>query len=925
MKRNGFDYGVYPSGAEITADGVYSFYAVDPAGNKTPEYKITLDRTAPVGTLYAGSAIVPSGRITNAAYVTYRAMDNTELYASYVRTPNAANYVRFKDGTQFTADGTYYFYSEDKIGNVSGIASVTLDRTKPVVAVYADGGEIVSGAYTNQNYVGFSASDAGGGIAAKYVKRPGAGAYTPYTEGTRLSGEGAYFFYAVDAAGNRSDVCAVTVDRAAKPLTVVGLTEDGITDDKRVTGDASLMWEDRNPDAYAPIVTVTVNGRIYNKGGVIRTIDGGAYVIESVDAVGNVWTDLFTAERTDVLNGTLNKEYWETKDGDGDTYSFAAYESALTFAKEREAALVKTGTWIGSVWDGGIAIDAADGVNAVNGTYYVYKKSGENGVWVAYFSVERLNAVIAEYAAASVTAYYWWQKEPATPAPFENLYELRDGRVFIGNSVTLADHANYLIDGEPYIGLTYSVHGVHALTVYDDFGNGYEYALIIVRAAPEVLYGLSGGVWNTAVNERRYAMKEAVTLRIADGLGDAFAMCVVRNGAGETIAIIGLGEEYVIAQSGRYTVQAVNHYGMSAEILFTLSLEYPAVIFGENTNGKRLEIGVRPSADSDANLGSVRIFRSADDGLTWLELDADDYGRAVNAERSFYEFNRSGVYRVVVEDNFRSGIDAVTAVAEYAKPAPEGTLDGVSDGGYTGGTVRFTWTDEASARLTRDGNRAAYLSGTEITDEGEYGLEFADEDGHSRAYMFTIDRTAPSGELSGAENGCLTNKPVTLEFEDYGAVGALYRNGVLVGEYGSGTAVTEDGEYKITLTDKAGNASEYIFAIDGVKPEAVLYGVENGGRTGGGVVLKNPSEQCGVRAYKDGAEFGYNFGETLDKEGGYRIVLTDNAGNVTEYGFDITYAVNAAGTVVVIIIIVTVLGGALLVCLMRRRKAFKKK
>jgi hypothetical protein len=45
--------------------------------------------------------------------------------------------------------------------------------------------------------------------------------------------------------------------------------------------------------------------------------------------------------------------------------------------------------------------------------------------------------------------------------------------------------------------------------------------------------------------------------------------------------------------------------------------------------------------------------------------------------------------------------------------------------------------------------------------------------------------------------------------------------------------------------------------------------VENGGRTGVVIVLKNPNKQCGVKAYKDGAEFEYAFGDTLDKEGSY--------------------------------------------------------
>lgn len=80
-------------------------------------------------------------------------------------------------------------------------------------------------------------------------------------------------------------------------------------------------------------------------------------------------------------------------------------------------------------------------------------------------------------------------------------------------------------------------------------------------------------------------------------------------------------------------------------------------------------------------LPDVRIYKSLDGGLTWALLDADDYGRGINEERLFYEFNRDGLYKAVVTDNFRSGIDAVVYGTAYAKPAPKGTLYGVTDGG----------------------------------------------------------------------------------------------------------------------------------------------------------------------------------------------------------------------------------------------------
>lgn len=233
----------------------------------------------------------------------------------------------------------------------------------------------------------------------------------------------------------------------------------------------------------------------------------------------------------------------------------------------------------------------------------------------------------------------------------------------------------------------------------------------------------------------------------------------------------------------------------------------------------------------------------------------------------YYEFNKDGLYRLVIEDNFRSGIEAVAYEIDYVKPAPGGTLHGVDDGGHTNGAVRFTWTDEAAARLTCGGKITDYVSGTEITEEGIYLLEFTDVNGYSRTYTFTVDRTVPTGVLTNAVDCGITNKVVSLTFTKDSAAGALYKYGQFICTYESGAEITADGEYKIVLTDKAFNKTEYAFTIDTVKPEATLSGVDNGGKAGGSVTLKNPNKQCDVKVYKDGAEFAYNLGDVLTQEG----------------------------------------------------------
>ena len=62
---------------------------------------------------------------------------------------------------------------------------------------------------------------------------------------------------------------------------------------------------------------------------------------------------------------TLQQEYWEATDKDGNAYSFENYDNAFAFACEREKGYVRTGEWNNAAWDTGIPMDEKDAANAV--------------------------------------------------------------------------------------------------------------------------------------------------------------------------------------------------------------------------------------------------------------------------------------------------------------------------------------------------------------------------------------------------------------------------------------------------------------------------------------------------------------------------------------------------------------------------------
>lgn len=844
-------YSAYTSGSQLTAEGTYTFYAKDRSGNTTAYYTITLDKTKPTGTLYAGTNTVKSGTYTNASYIKFVPADSVSgVSATYVKKPGSPSYVSYTSGTQLTAVGTYSFYTRDKSGNQSETYTITIDRSIPAAQLYADDTPVGSGSYTNAGHIKFESSDTN--LKGIYVKQPGSDEFVPYTSGTEYYKPGKYVFYAEDSAGLSTGEYTIVIDRTNKPLTFNNVT-DGTTD-----GDVTITWTDGDADVFAPVESVTVNGVPYAKGTVIHTIDTGAYHVVCTDAAGNVWIGDFTATTVNVPTQTLQQEYWEATDKDGNAYSFENYDNAFAFACVREKGYVRTGEWNNAAWDTGIPMDEKDAANAVNGTYFIYKKSGDPNTEVAYFTEERLNEVIAEYAAVGIESYFYWEKDISPVGEGQNLYRYSDGKTILANSITFNEGVLYTVDGE----------------------------------------------------------------------------------------------------------------------LVTLT------------------------------------------------------------------------------DEFRTGIDAVIAQFTYEQPAPDGVLAGVENGGHTNTDVTFTWTDEAIVTVKKDGEIVEYVSGQKLTENGAYEITFENYDGFSSTYSFVIDKTAPELGLEGVQNGFATNGDVTVSVPESGLAVRLYKDGELVGNYESGTSFTEEGSYRITATDAAGNVTEVSFTIDksvdfaadiynnaivnsmtftagenltvsvtkdgeavaykfgdtltaagsytatltdelgnsktfnftvteplvqkffhnfdnvsgldkvsvngeetrlnygdlildksgiyeiavtvngkdytftvtvdATAPAATLTGVENGGSTKGGVILSDLTEKATVEVYKDGEKIEYALGSELTEVGQYRIVLTDELGNSAEYTFEILYSVNAGAVALIVIAILVVVGVIVTVVIMRKKGKFGK-
>lgn len=862
-------YSAYASGTQLATEGTYSFYSKDKSGNQSTTVTITLDKTKPTGTLYGGANVVQSGNSTNAAYIKFVPYDAIGLSSTYVKKPGEGTFVSYTSGTQLTDEGTYSFYAVDKAGNSSETYTITLNRQIPEAQLYADNEAIPSGGYTNAEHIRFESA------GECFVKLPDGENFIEYVSGVEYYKPGKYTFYAQTESGTLTEHYTVVIDRTRKQLTIENVS-DGKTD-----GDVTIMWMDGEAEQFAPIVSVTVNGKAYNKGTVIYTIDTGIYKVICTDAAGNVWSTEFTSTKQNVLTETLQKEYWEVADAEGNLYAFATYDAAFAFAAERENSFVRTGEWNSESWDTGIAMDSKDSVNAANGTYFIYKKSGNPEEEVAYFTQERLNEVIAEYAKVGIESYYYWEKTPAAISDGENLYSYSDGKKVLANSVALGENISCMLDGEQFVGTVIEGEGNHVLTVSDEWGNTCDYELIVIRMAPSILYATGTGSANLVTFDRTYYFKDEVTLSISDEF-DEMAMFNVYDEEGTLLGSFSLGETYKLTKSGSYTAEAINHFGKSETFSLIISRNSPAIEIIKDESGKTLDIVIKASSDDESHIQTLEIYKSVN-GETWKLLTKDDYGADISIKTLSYSFRTSGQYRVVVTDEFRTGIDSVTEQIEYSQPAPEGILYGVENNGYTNGEVFFVWTDEATVSLTKDGEEISYTSGQKLTEDSEYMLTFRNYDDYETTYYFVIDTIAPEIKPEGLENGNTVNQDVKVLYEEQGVTAEIFKDGKLLGEYISGTNVSESGEYTIVVTDRAGNKTEVKFTID----KEVGFAINVNDKGVSNSVTVTADEEVTLVLTKGEEVVEYKLGDAITEVGDYTLTIKDALGNKAEMSFTI--------------------------------------
>jgi uncharacterized protein YjdB len=119
--------------------------------------------------------------------------------------------------------------------------------------------------------------------------------------------------------------------------------------------------------------------------------------------------------------------------------------------------------------------------------------------------------------------------------------------------------------------------------------------------------------------------------------------------------------------------------------------------------------------------------------------------------------------------------------------------------------------NEGKATLTRNTYSYSEIdSGAKILDDGDYSIKVSDIAGNTVEASFLIDQTAP--RIEGVKAGVLYKTSQVVTFNE--GIATLFKDDKEMGEFESGTQLSEDGKYKLKVTDNAGNVSEISFQID---------------------------------------------------------------------------------------------------------------
>ncbi len=795
--------------------------------------------------------------IANGSYVNqlvkFTASD-TNFSKIYYQSPNLSSFssVSVKTYTSTAITGWWTVYSEDKVGNRSNEFKFYYDATKPVGSISSGGTTVASGSYVSKSF-SYIVNDTGSGLKQIYYKSPVSGSYQTYASGTIIpatAGDGWYYFYAVDNAGNQSDTLKVYLETSA-PL--VEIYRNGSV-------------------AYSSTIT---KSETYDTGIYMNINDIMKITYES--SSGNVTSNYNLNQ-----NITIDKSYTAssytititTPTGITAKYIFHIVDEKpyITIGSKKytnnETIYLKEDSYVNWYDDPSITNSDNTGVNIISdgdinsNEFIKYTASSGKKLTTSANTETKYVLTLNDRAGNESTFTIYIDKKPVDATWISKGDTIENGGytnqpVYLEISERTAT-ATYSKNGGEYQTYTsnqsLSEEGSYSIIVVDKAGNKSTFTVNIDYTAPTgKLYANYQEVQDgTVTNQKIYFSWD-----------------------GDNTATVN-GNEYVknnvISEDGTYEFVLKDKAGNSNTYHIQIDTENPAYNKYQLDNNKDHTVAKWYNVEFDGKINSFASYESAlefaskkefEKYVTKLELiNVEDftqyhlvatkgnpqdevkvgsyyrYKSQANASNELYYFD-TDLLNEVISHYAKNYISKVIYYDlnenEYGELAENmydnlWNNDDIQAPCVNGFVFEEVDANEVYAKLVGSEEEKTKVEfdipfEEQFDTTGLYEITEIDKAGNKSTFTVNIDYTAPTGKLYAnyqeVQDGTVTNQKIYFSWDGDNTATV---NG---NEYVKNNVISEDGTYEFVLKDKAGNSNTYHIQIDTENPAYNKYQLDN--------------------------------------------------------------------------------------------------
>ena len=880
----------------VSDEGIYKIEASDVCNNKST-FIFTIDTTAPTI-----NVSVSNGQITNQS-ITYNISDTNFSRLEINNTTSNSTTTSYSTNGTIEAEGIYKLKAYDKAGNYSEY-SFTIDKSAPTL----NGMTLKNGKYylnVSKN-IGLVDSYSNIDYENSYYQTP-AGDRTKFSVSNNQAQikntiEGSWIIHAVDCLGNYKDY-EIIIDKTNPVI-------EGAENNDYYNSNKIIYWSDINFD-YALIdgTTSIVTSQVFSS--------EGTHTIKVFDKAGNSSQISITIDKTNprmislpnfsdtfnniyyftssltfsyytgiydvnqiMIDNSLYKEY-ANPNSSSDSFEYstdgqhtiifkdkAGNKLEYTFILEQNAPIgVLSGVDNNGITNNNVNLTW----NMLGATATLNGNSYESG---SPIDNDGKYTIILSGFKKSTTYTFEIDKTAPTIVGVTNGAYYNENKTISWSdtnffNATLENKTTNIKYTYEKTSTTVSYEGIYLITVYDKASNSCSYTFTIDKTVPTIA-GITNGVY---YNENK-------TISWSD---TNFASVIIKKN--NTIIVKDSSIKFTTTSDksstlDSYEICVTDKANNSTTLIFYVTYSNPQAAW----------------YDTKGNLVTDKIV-NYDVKLVWSKsFDTEEIEAILNNQKYINGnvLSQEGTYEIRLTN--QAGNSQIYSIT-IDNTAPEGTLkatlnnttiDFVSKNGklYTRGNVIFTWTESGATAILND---LPYSKNQEITTEGEHTIRLSDPYGNSNIYSFIIDKTAPTGKwlnYQGTQeinNNDAVNFDVKFTFDTTDATATLNGN-----TYTSGDKISQEGTYKIILTDFLGNISnEYSITIDKTAPEGTLntttnfVNLNNQLYTNGNVTFTWIEKNC--NALVNGKS--YEMGTIITEDGEYTIQLFDVVGNSNIYQF----------------------------------------